>query len=73
MSPTIGCAHIEAGAVVGAVDHGEDALLFGDDRVDGEAFVALAVMGGARRADAHAHLGDDLLDHRARVAGRVDG
>ena len=66
-------AHIQAAAVVGLIDHAEDAFLLGDDRVEGELLVTFALVRLARRADAHTHLVDDLLDQRARVAGRVDG
>ena len=41
-------AHIQAAAVVGLVDHAEDAFLLGDDRVDGELLVAFAVVRLAR-------------------------
>ena len=60
-------AHVEARAVVGLVDHVEDVFLFGDDRVEGELLVAFAVVGFARRADAHADLVDDLLDELRAV------
>ena len=66
-------AEVEAGAVVGLVDHVEDAFLLGDDRLEGELLVAFAVMRFARRADAHPDLVDDLLDELSRFAGRVDG
>ena len=65
-------AHIEATAVVGLVDHVEDPLFLEQDGVDGVLFVAFAVVGFARIADAHRDLVDDLLDERARITGRVD-
>jgi hypothetical protein len=66
-------AQVEAGPVVGLVDHLKDLFLFGDDRLEGEPLVALTVMGLPRRADADADLVGDLLDQGPGVVGGVDG
>ncbi len=63
--------HVQSRAGDGRVDEGEDTLFLGDDRVDGEHLVPLAVVRFPRCADAHRNCVDDLLDHAVRIPGRV--
>ena len=60
----------QQGAVIAGVDEIEDRLFFGEDAVEGEALMALALMRGAGRGQPHPDLVDGGLDQLARGAAR---
>jgi len=54
------------------VDHAEDALLLGDDRIQGVFLVALALVRLPGRADPHTNGVDDALDARTGITVDVN-
>ena len=57
--------------MIGLIDQAEDAGLFGHDHIQGVFLVTFAFVCAPRCADAHPHRVDDLLNHFARLTGRV--
>jgi hypothetical protein len=66
-------ARIQPCAVIGLIDHAQDAGLFGHDHIQGVFVVTFALVCAPRRADAHPHRVDDLLNQLPRLTRNING